>query len=452
MRQPAPTDAPVVLTVAGSDSGGGAGVQADLKTVEAHGAFGTSVVTAVTAQHTRGVTSTHVLPIDEIEAQLDAVLSDFDVRAVKTGMLATRETVELVTAYAREFDCPLVVDPVMVAASGDRLLSEAAEDAYEDLVAEATLVTPNVDEAEVLTGVRPTDEAGQRLAGQRLLTRGADAALVTGGHAPGEEVRDTLVTPDAIETATHPRVDTDATHGSGCTLSAAVAARLAAGEALPEAVGQSLAFVERTVRYAYDVGEGPGAVHHAVDARNDAARDRVREQVEAVVAWFVERDATPVVPEVGMQVVGATPYAESPEDCAAVEGRITRTIDGVHPNRSVRFGASSHVARFLVAAREHAPELRYAVNCRFDDDVAAAIDDLGWDWTEFDRSEEPAEVKEDEGSTQDWGADRAFSDRETPPVAVADRGEVGKEPIVKVVGRDHRTVAERVVALVERLA
>jgi hydroxymethylpyrimidine/phosphomethylpyrimidine kinase len=435
--------------VAGSDPSGGAGVQADLKTVEAHGGFGTGVVTAIAtdATHHAGADATHVLPVDEVEAQLDAVLSAFDVDAVKTGMLVTPTVVETVAGYVREFDGPVVVDPVL-AAPADGPPSDAA--AYEDLLAEATLVTPNVDEAERLTGVRPTDEAGQRLAGQRLLTRGADAALVTGGHVPGEEVLDTLVTPDSIETATHPRVDC-AIHGSGCALSAAVAARLAAGEALSEAVGQSLAFVERAVRYAYDVGEGPGAVHHAVDARNDAARDRVREQVEDVVAWFTERDVSPAVPEVGMQVVGATPYAESPADCAAVEGRLTRTMDGVHPNRGVRFGASSHVARFLVAAREHAPDLRYAVNCRFDDDVAAAIDDLGWDWTAFDRSEEHAEVKEQEGSTQDWGANRAFSDRETPPVAVADRGEVGKEPIVKVVGRDHRAVAERVVALVERL-
>jgi hydroxymethylpyrimidine/phosphomethylpyrimidine kinase len=449
MRQPAPTEVPVVCTVGASDSGGGAGVQADLKTLEAHGVFGASVVSAVaaTTQHARG-DSTHVLPVDAVETQLDAVLADFDVDAVKTGTLASRQVVETVTEYARDIECPVVVDPVL-AAPDDGLPSDTGDtgDAYEALVAEATLVTPNVDEAERLTGVRPDDEAGQRLAGQRLLTKGADAALVTGGHVPGEEVLATLVTPDAIEPATHPRVDC-ATHGAGAALSAAVAARLASGEPLPEAVGQSLAFVERAVRYAYDVGEGPGAVHHAVDVRNDAARDRVREQVEAVVAWFVERDVSPVVPEVGLQVVGATPYAESPADCAAVEGRITSVRDGVHPNRSVRFGASSHVARFLVAAREHAPALRYAVNCRFDDDVAAAIDALGWDWTAFGPREGPAA----ESHGPDGRADRAFSDRETPPVAVADRGAVGTEPVVVVVGRDHRTVAERVVALVERLA
>ena len=443
-RTPAPVDRPVVLTVAGSDSGGGAGVQADLKTIEATGGFGTSAVTAVTAQNTTGVESSHVLPVAELEAQLDAVLSDFDVRAVKTGMLGTAEVVETVRAYAADLGCPLVVDPVMVAATGDRLLTEAAETAYEELVAEATLVTPNADEAAVLTGVEPTDEAGARLAGQRLLATGADAALVTGGHVPGDEVLDTLVTEDAIETARHPRVDTDATHGSGCALSAAVATRLAHGEPLVDAVGRSVAFMQRAVRYHHDVGEGPGAVHHLAALRNEARRDATAESVADVVRWFEREDVRPLVPEVGMNVVGATPYAESVDETAAVEGRITRTLEGVRATRGVRFGASSHVARFLLSAREHRPGLRFAVNCRFGDDVVAALDSLEWPVVEYDRAAEP----EDAPGTMDWGAEQAFGDAAAErPVAVADRGAVGKEPMTKLVAEDAGTLGERLLAL-----
>ncbi|MFW5964730.1 MAG: bifunctional hydroxymethylpyrimidine kinase/phosphomethylpyrimidine kinase, partial [Natronomonas sp.] len=306
MRRPAPVEKPVVLTIAGSDSGGGAGVQADLKTIEAMGGFGASAITAVTAQNTLGVESTHVLPPEELTAQLDAVLSDFDVRAVKTGMLATAELVETVADYAVEFDCPLVVDPVMVAASGDRLLAEEAEAAYDDLIAEATLVTPNADEAAVLTDVHPEDEAGARLAGQRLLTTGADAALVKGGHIPGEEVLDILVTPEHIETARHLRIDTEATHGSGCTLSSAIATRLAHGEPLVDAVGRSVAFLQRAIRYHHDAGEGPGAVHHLVAIRNEATREPTAETVYDAVSWLVAENVRPLVPEVGMNVVGAT--------------------------------------------------------------------------------------------------------------------------------------------------
>mgnify|MGYP000031680493 CR=1 FL=1 len=464
-RTPAPTQKPVVLTVAGSDSGGGAGVQADLKTVEAHDAFGTSAVTAVTAQHTRGVESTHVVPAEEVAAQVDAVTGDFDVRAAKAGMLATDEIVRTVTDRAASAEFPVVVDPVMVAASGDRLLDREAEDAYEELVAEAALVTPNADEAAVLTDVAVRDRESAIEAGERLLATGADAALVTGGHVPDdagetvrdagatvrrETVRDVLVTPDETRTFEHPRVATDATHGSGCTLSAAVAARLARGDDLESAVEAGVDFVQRAIRYPLDVGEGPGSVHHAVETRNRAARDSTAEAVRSAVREFVAADVSPLVPEVGMNVVGATPYAEDVAETAAVEGRITRVASGVKPNRGVRFGASSHVARFLLACREFDPSLRFGANCRFDSDVERALDALaddGWTVAEYDRAAEPDAVKAREGSTMQWGAGQALESVEGTPVAVVDRGEVGKEAMTKVVAEGGEELVERVLAL-----
>ena len=448
-RAPAPDARPVALTIAGSDSGGGAGIQADLKTMEARGAFGTSAITAVTAQNTRGVEGVHVLPVEEVAAQYEAVVSDFDVRAIKTGMLAAAPIIERVTEWAAETDAPVVVDPVMVAASGDRLLDPAAEDAYEDLVREATLVTPNADEAAVLTGVDPVDAETSRTAGEALVDAGASAALVKGGHveADGDSVRDVLVTADGVEEFVHPRVDTDATHGSGCALSSAVAAELAKGASLGGAVESAVDFLARAVRYPLDVGGGYGPVNHAVELRERAARQPTAEEVESVVRAFVDADVSPVVPEVGMNVVGATPYAESPDETAAVEGRITRTIDGVNPNRGVRFGASSHVARFLLSTREFDPSLRFAVNCRFDDDVEAALAALDGSVAEFDRDAEPEDVKSEEGSTMGWGARRAFESAEETPVAVIDRGEVGKEAIVKLLAPDAETLRERTLAL-----
>ncbi|UPW02162.1 bifunctional hydroxymethylpyrimidine kinase/phosphomethylpyrimidine kinase [Halorussus gelatinilyticus] len=456
-RRPAPVEKPVALTVAGSDSGGGAGVQADLKTIEAHDVFGTSAVTAVTAQHTRGVESTHILPAAEVAAQIDAVADDFDVRAAKTGMLATAEIVDRVAGRAADAEFPVVVDPVMVATSGDRLLDAAAEERYEDLIAEAALVTPNADEAAVLTDVTVEGRESAIAAGEALLAMGADAALVTGGHLSDRSegqagtVEDVLVTPDGTRTLERPRVETAATHGSGCTLSAAVAARLARGESLPEAVETGAAFVARAVRYHLDVGEGPGAVHHAVGIRDRAAREPTAEAVREVVRAFVERDASALVPEVGMNVVGATPYAEETGDTAAVEGRITRTLSGVKPNRGVRFGASSHVARFLLSCREFDPDLRFAANCRFDADVADALDSLDWSVAEYDRGAEPEGVKAQEGSTMQWGARRAFESVAGTPVAVVDRGEVGKESMTKVVASDADELAERVLTLLSAM-
>lgn len=280
MRAPAPESRPVALTIAGSDSGGGAGIQADLSTFAAHGVFGTSAITAVTAQHTRGVEASHVLPREAVAAQIDAVVGDFDVAAAKTGMLATVDLVSLVAERAAEVPFPVVVDPVMVATSGDRLLEPEAERAYEDLIAEAAVVTPNADEAEVLTGLTIDDVESATAAGRAILDLGADAALVKGGHVPGETIADVLVVnADAVgegsidevdgdafvATFEHERVDTEATHGSGCTLSAAIAARLARGEELVAAVEGATDFVARAIEHHYDVGRGPGAVNPQFD-------------------------------------------------------------------------------------------------------------------------------------------------------------------------------------------
>ena len=444
-RNPAPVTPPVVLTIAGSDSGGGAGIQADLKTIEAGGAFGTSAVTSVTAQNTTGVASTHVLPVEEITAQIDAVRSDFDVGAIKTGMLATSGVVDLVTETVRESPAPAVVDPVMVAASGDRLLEPEAESAYEDLVAASTLVTPNADEAEVLTGIDVEDSARAQQAAEQLVEMGADAALVKGGHVPGEDVVDVLATEETIQTVRHTRVDTEATHGSGCTLSSAIATRLAHGDDVSTAVQTGIDLLARAVRYNLDVGEGPGAVHHMVAVRDQAERDPTAERVAEVVNQFVRRDVSRLVPEVGLNVVGATPYAEVPAECAAVEGRITRTLDGVAANRGVRFGASTNVARFLLAAREYDPELRFAVNCRHDDGVAAALDALDWPVAEYDPTERPDDANE----VLEWAAREAFADAAETPVGVVGHAAPGWEPTVVVLAADTATLADRAATLLD---
>ncbi|EMA19961.1 bifunctional hydroxymethylpyrimidine kinase/phosphomethylpyrimidine kinase [Haloarcula argentinensis] len=420
-RADAPVTPPVVLTVAGSDSGGGAGIQADVKTIEACGGFGTSAITSVTAQNTTGVQGQHLLPIEQIEAQIEAVTGDFDVAAVKTGMLATREVIDLVADHAA--DLPnLVVDPVMVAASGDRLLAAEAEDAYETLIAEATVVTPNADEAAVLTGRDVDDPAAAERAGRDLVEMGADSALVKGGHVPGDAVVDTLVTEDGVTTFRHDRVDTEATHGSGCTLSSAIATQLAHGDDLPTAVGSSIDLLASAVRYNVDVGEGPGAVHHLVQTRNDAARDPTSEAVERAVSTLVDADVSALVPERGMTIAGATPYAETPDAVAAVEGRLTRTMDGVRPNRGVRFGASTTVARALLAAREHDPVVRFAVDCRLTDAIEDTLASLDGTIASYNPNERPDRVSAD---AMTWGVGRAVETSKGTPVAVVGREGMG---------------------------
>ena len=439
-REYAPVSPPVALTIAGSDSGGGAGIQADLKTMEAHDVFGTSAITATTAQNTTGVDDINVLPTDHIAAQYDAVVDDFDVGAVKTGMLATADVVETVADCLADFDGPVVVDPVMVAATGDRLLSEAAEAAYEELFDHATLVTPNADEAELLTDRAVDSVDAAEAAGRDLVEMGADAALVKGGHIDGDSgvdgVIDTLVVDDGQpEQYSHPRIDTDATHGSGCTLSSAIAARLAHGESLIAAVAGGVAFMERAVRYGIDVGDGPGSVHHLVEIRERADREATTAAVERIVSRLIEANAETLVPASGMAVVGATPYAETAAEVVGVDGRLSCTRTGIRHNAGVRSGVGSDLAHQLLAAREAFPALRFAATCRFDDAVEQALDTL--DGT----------VVRGEGDDPTAAASKATSNADDRPAAIIDAGGERRQPAVILSATTATTLRERLLAL-----
>jgi hydroxymethylpyrimidine/phosphomethylpyrimidine kinase len=271
-----PETLPVALTIAGSDSGGGAGIQADLKTFHAFGVFGTTAVTAITVQNTEGVRAVHAVPPDIVRGQIAAVAEDLRPAACKTGMLATRELVTVVAAALWEHGLEhYVLDPVMVATSGDRLLDEDAEAAIlAGLVPLATLVTPNLDEASILTGTPVRDVAAMRVAARQLVDAGAGAALIKGGHLQASELVDVLHDGNRLREYRRPRLATRSTHGTGCTLSAAVAAGLARGDALVPAVEHALEFVHRAMARAPALGRGNGPLNHLVAAPPLPAAER----------------------------------------------------------------------------------------------------------------------------------------------------------------------------------
>jgi hydroxymethylpyrimidine/phosphomethylpyrimidine kinase len=253
---------PIALTIAGSDTSGGAGIQADLKTFTVLGVYGASVVTALTAQNTLGVQAVHTVPAEFICAQIDSVVADLAIGAVKTGMLGNRATVETVARAIGRYNLrPLVVDPVMVAESGDVLLEDEAVDAVRRLlVPRADVLTPNLAEAARLLeeAVATSIEAQEAQAG-RLVALGARAVLLKGGHGAGEEAVDVLLTRDLKVRLARPRINSTNTHGTGCTLSAAIAARLASGAALTDAVSRAKDFVWGAIAAGRDLGVGRGA-------------------------------------------------------------------------------------------------------------------------------------------------------------------------------------------------
>lgn len=255
----------IALTIAGSDSGGGAGIQADLKTFHQFGVFGTSVVTAITAQNTRGVESWEPVSARMVRAQLDAVVADLRPGATKSGMLGARDVVLAVAAGITEHQLPAyILDPVMVATSGDVLLEPDAVSAVrERLVPLATLVTPNLQEAEMLLETAISDVEEMADAAERLVEQlGADAALLKGGHLKGDRVVDVLYVGGRHILMDSPRIETTSTHGTGCTLSAAIAAKLALGAMLEDAVRSGVSFVQLAMQTAPDLGSGHGPLNH----------------------------------------------------------------------------------------------------------------------------------------------------------------------------------------------
>jgi hydroxymethylpyrimidine/phosphomethylpyrimidine kinase len=252
------------LTIAGSDSGGGAGIQADLKTFAAHGVFGTSAITAVTAQNTLGVTAFEAVSADLVTAQLEAIMSDLPADAAKTGMLASAAIVEAVAAAAADLEIPLlVVDPVMIAKSGDRLIDEDALEAMRaELLPRAFVVTPNIPEAEALTGLSLQSDGDCREAARRIARLGPSAVIIKGGHLPSNEIVDLFYDRHEFVEFRTARVEGTHTHGTGCAFSAAITAHLARGVSLRDAIPLAQRYVAGAIRHAPGLGRGHGPMEH----------------------------------------------------------------------------------------------------------------------------------------------------------------------------------------------
>ena len=268
---------PTALTIAGSDSGGGAGIQADLKTFAAFGVYGTSAIAAITAQNTVGVTAVEPIPADLVVAQIEAVAGDITLHAIKTGMLANAAIVEAIAAAIEDLELPnIVVDPVMVAKSGDRLLDDdAVQTLRVELLPLALVVTPNIPEAEVLSGRRIVSLEDAREAARAIHALGARAVIVKGGHAAGDDIVDLLFDGERFTEFRTPRIASSNTHGTGCTFASAIAAGLAAGRPLHDAAQQAQAYVAGAIRHGLAIGHGHGPLDHFWRFRSGTPRPAV---------------------------------------------------------------------------------------------------------------------------------------------------------------------------------
>ncbi len=425
---------PTTLTIAGVDSGGGAGVAADLKTFAALGVHGTCVITSLTAQNTRGVVSCQDIPLDFIEEQFNAVVSDIEINCAKTGMLSSPEIVRTVAGLLKDRMFPLVIDPVMAAEAGGELLKDDAVSVLiEELMPLSTVITPNVAEAERLSGLKITDLKDARKAAKKIHDMGAIAVIVTGGHLGGTDVLF-----DGEVTYIEGTLVKGGTHGSGCTHSAAITAELAKGTPLLLAAQRAKKFVERAILASVAIGSGSAPVNQIGPLLADAQRYQVLRNVEEAVGIIEKNMAHELIPEVGCNIAMAVPNASSTWDVAAVQGRIVRLRGAPHAVGSVAFGASSHIARIVLTAMRHDASMMAAMNIRYSEETLAACENIGLKISSFSREDEP-----EGAATMEWGVGEAIMKAGRGPDVIYDTGGVGKEAMIRLLGRDAVEVAGR---------
>jgi len=438
------------MTIAGSDSCGGAGIEADLKTFAALGVFGTCAITAITAQNTQGVHDILPIPPSMVERQIEVVLEDILVKAAKTGMLYSKEIVGVVAEAIDRHELRVVVDPVFRAGTGDLLIREEDKEALiETVVPRSFVITPNKHEAEDIAQMKIETIDDMKKAASNISKLGAKVVVVKGGHLEAADVTDILHYDGEFKVFTKPRVEVEA-HGGGCTFSAAIAAYLALDYDVVEAVTKAEEFMQSAIAFGLRVGKGRVPVNPMASLFNDAEKYRVLEDVSAAAKMIEDHsEFLQYIAEVGMQVAMALPYASTKQHVAAVEGRIVKFGGRARAVGCVKFGVSDHVARIILTAMKHDPSKRAALNLRYDQDLVKAFKKLGRVVSSFDRRLEPSEVKVMEGGTLVWGVEEAIKAVGRVPDVVYDLGEVGKEPMIRVLGNSAMDVVEKALASIK---
>ena len=441
-----------VLTIAGSDSGGGAGIQADLKTITVLGGFGMSVITALTAQNTLGVQGVYDVPEDFVEKQFDSVATDIGIDAAKTGMLANSRIIRVVVRKLRQYEINnLVVDPVMVAKGGASLIaSEAKKNLIEELLPLSLVVTPNIPEAEELTKIKISSIDDMKKSAEIICGLGAKNVVIKGGHLSGNPV-DILYDGKNFYEFTSERIDTKNTHGTGCTFSAAIATKLGEEKSVFEAVKTAKEYITTAIRFSLNIGGGHGPTNHMAHVLQESNRYNCIQKLKTALQRLNAEKCGNIIPEVQSNLGYALPYANKTEDIAAIPGRIIKIGEETGTFGDPAFGASSHIADIILSTMKYNANYRCAMNIRFSENIISICVGLGFDVDNFDRSGEPDNTRSKNSHSLKWGIDSVLSKRNSIPDIIFDRGDMGKEPMIRIIGKKPADVVDKALSVSRRL-
>ena len=436
------------LTIAGSDPSGGAGIQADLKTFAAHRVYGLSVIASITAQNTLGVADTHDLPAEVVEDQLKAVFADKKPSAVKTGMLGNAALVEAVAGQLKKSRVKaLVVDPVIRSSNGKTLLStEGVEAMQKKLLPLALLVTPNLKEAAILSGV-PVKKTGDRLkAAKAILKTGVKSVLIKGGHLQGDP-EDFFFDGRKSFTLKSARLTDEDPHGTGCVLSAAITAGLANGDTLEDAVRAAKVFIGQAIAGGLHSGGGALNVNPLAPLYQDGERLDLMARMDRAVAVLKRERIGGLVPEVQSNIGMGLTGARSETDVIGIPGRIVKLGEDIHTLAAPEFGGSRHVAHIVLTLMQHDPTKRAVMNIKYTDALLKICKKLKFKLASFDRADEPKRVREVEGSSLEWGTDHAVRKFGSVPDVIYDLGGFGKEEMIRVIAEDLEALVAKILKI-----
>ena len=438
----------VALTIAGSDSGGGAGIQADLKTFSALGVFGKTVITSVTSQNTFGVQAVDDLPVGVVESQLKSILVDGKCQAVKTGMLGNEKIVDRVASLLKRYRVKnLVIDPVIFSSSGRKLLTPAGvEMMMERLFPLAHLVTPNIREAEILSGIKIRLPADRKRAARKILKSGVRAVVITGGHLKGKP-EDLFLDNSGMEILSSERLSESDPHGTGCVFSSAITAGLAAGKKVLPAVIDAKDFIGRAILGEVISGNGKASVEPLSALYRENEKARAMEGMNRALRIFRDERIGALVPEVQTNIGLALSDAKYHEDVLAIPGRVIKNGDDIFTGAEPELGGSRHVANIVLTVMRHDPNKRAVMNIKYTDDLLKICRRLKFKIASFDRADEPKKVRVREGSSLEWGTQKALIDYGSVPDIIYDLGGIRKEEMIRVIAEDIESLTDKVLKI-----
>jgi hydroxymethylpyrimidine/phosphomethylpyrimidine kinase len=407
-----------------------------------------TAVTAVTAQNTRGVMGIHEMPAYFVAQQMEAVISDIGLDAIKTGMLGNAAIIRAVSRIIRRYRFSrVVVDPVMVAKGGARLLAPGGEEVLRrELLPLAEVIVPNLPESEVLIGKKIRGWKGMQEAAALIQKMGAKTVLIKGGHLAGDPI-DVFFNGRKFYDFKGDRLTTPHTHGTGCTISAAIATELAKGNPILDAVERAKDFVTSAIQFSLPLGHGQGPVNPWSWARRESERYGVILKLKEAFQILRGKKVGHLFPEVQSNLGYALPYARSPEDVAAFPGRLIHCGREVNKVADPEFGVSRHMARMILTAMRFDAEMRSAMNIRMGEDLITRARKAGLVIAQLDRKEEPGRGKQRRELFFSGGVEEVLRKCKTMPDVIFDRGGMGKEPMIRVLGQDPEKVVDKIIRL-----